>query len=417
MRKLLKVLLVLVILLVVAAGYFLYRITPRIPERPFLKPDGPYGVGSREFDWTDTSRAESYTTDPSDKRRVVVQIWYPVAPGTTGDTAHYLKRPKEFASRLGGFVARKARTNSIVDAPIATDSVFPVLLYNHGGAWTRWSATFSTEWLASHGYVVASVEHFGFNQTAKFPDGTPFTADTLGFPKETGNGVQDAEQAWAYLGDPVFQIWKADARFALDKLEAMNREPGPFQGRLDLSRVGAFGWSFGGALAVQLTRDDPRVIAAVDHDGQLFDDVREKGTTRPVLQLHHGVDDALAYPEKDREDVRRLMAVVESWDSTARIASRSDWYAVKIDGTDHGDFSDLVLFYQRQEGRLDPRRGHEIINAYTLAFFDRYLRGRPSELLTEATPRFSEVTVRRWIQPDSVQARQDSNSDNQVSHR
>ena len=404
MRKLLKVLLVLVVLLAVAAGYFLYRITPRIPDRPFLKPDGPYAVGTTEFDWTDSSRAEPYTIDPADRRRVVVQLWYPAAGGSAGDTARYLRRPKEFASRLGGFVARKARTNSVVDAPVATDSVFPVLLYNHGGAWTRWSATFSTEWLASQGYVVASVEHFGFNQTVQYPDGTPFKADTLGFPKETGNGVQDAEAAWAYLGDPVFQIWKEDARFALDRLEAVNRDPGPLQGRMDLSRVGAFGWSFGGALAVQLTRDDPRVVAAVDHDGQLFDDVREKGTTRPVLQIHHGVDDALAYPENDRGDVRRLMALVESWDSTARMASSADWYSVKIEGTDHGDFSDLVLFYKRQEGRLDPRRGHEIINAYTLAFFDRYLRSKPSDLLTDAKPKYPEVTVRAWPQPDTTAA-------------
>jgi dienelactone hydrolase len=211
----------------------------------------------------------------------------------------------------------------------------------------------------------------------------------------------DAEAAWAYLGDPVFQIWKADARFALDRLEALNREPGPLQGRLDMSRVGAFGWSFGGALAVQLTRDDPRVAAAVDHDGQLFDDVREKGTPRPVLQFHHGVDDALEYPEKDRDDVRRLMALTESWDSTARMASSADWYSVKVEGTDHGDFSDLALFYPRQEGRIDARRSHEIINAYTRAFFDQYLQGRPRALLNDASPEYPEVSFRAWRQrPD-----------------
>lgn len=403
MRKVLKIGLVLLVVLVVAAGYFLYRIAPRIPDRPFLTPDGPYAVGTTEFDWIDSARAEPYTRDPSDRRRVVVQIWYPALAGTVGDTARYLLRPAEFASRLGGFVARKATTNAVVDAPVA-DTTFPVLLYNHGGAWTRWSATFSTEWLASHGYVVASVEHFGFNQTVKFPDGTPFRADSLGFPEETGNGVQDAEAAWAHLDDPVFLIWKADASFALDRLEALNREPGAWQGRLDLRRVGSFGWSFGGALAVQLTRDDPRVVAAVDHDGQLFGDVRQQGTSRPVLQLHHGVDDALGYPEKDRADVRRLMALVESWDSTARAASTADWYAVKIAGTDHGDFSDLALFYPRREGMIEARRAHEIINAYTLAFFDRYLKGRPGELLTAPTPPYPEVTFRAWLRADTLGA-------------
>lgn len=402
MRKLLKMGLFLLLLLLLAGGWFLYRVTPRIPERPFVTPAGPYAVGTTEFDWIDSARAEPYTIDPADRRRVVVQLWYPAVRGATGDTARYLARPAEFASRLGGFVARKARTNAVVDAPIAPDSTWPVLLYNHGGAWTRWSATFSTEWLASHGYVVASVEHFGFNQTVKYPDGTSFQTDTLGFPRETGNGVQDAEAAWAYLGDPVFQVWKADARFVLDRLERLHREPGALQSRLDLTRVGAFGWSFGGALAVQLTRDDPRVIAAVDHDGQLFDDVREKGTPRPVLLIHHGVDDAMAYPEKDRADVRRLMDLVESWDSTARSASTADWYAVKIAGTDHGDFSDLALFFKRQDDRIAARRAHEIINAYTLTFFDRYLRGLPSDLLTDGQSRYPEVTFRAWRRGDTV---------------
>jgi predicted dienelactone hydrolase len=403
MRKLAKAGGVVLALLVVAAGYYVWRLLPNIPERPFLKPAGPYPVGTREFDWVDSTRAEQYTKDPNDRRRVVVQVWYPagaagaVGAAGSGDTAKYLLRPNEFVSRLGAWAARRARTNSVLDAPVATaDAPFPVILYNHGGMWTRWSATFTTEWLASQGYVVFSVEHFGFNQTAKYPDGTPFAADTLALPQETGDGKKDALSSWAFLDDPVFLIWKADAVFTLDQAERLNRESGPFQGTLDLERVGAYGWSFGGALAVQLTVDDPRVKAAVDHDGQLFGSVREVGTTRPVLQLHHGADDALDFPEKDRPAVREMMALVESWDSVARARSRADWFAVTIAGTDHGDFSDLALFYPRQEGDTDPRRAHEIINSYTLAFFDHYLRGRPAGLLEQPSSPFAEATVRRW---------------------
>ncbi len=395
MKTALKVLLVIVVLLVAGGGYFLWRVSPKIPDRPFVRPEGPYRVGAREFDWTDSTRGEPYTKNPNDERRLLVQVWYPVAPGTSGDTANYLRRPSEFASRLGGFAARRAKTNAVWEAPIAADTVHPVLVYNHGGSWTRWSATFAAEWMASHGYVVFSIEHFGFNQTATYPDGTPFTPDTLAFPNETGDGKQDALTSWAYLDDPVFKIWAADAKFVLDRIGYLGQTPGPFEGRLDLDRIGMFGWSFGGALSVQMTADDPRVKAAVDHDGQLFGDVRQRGTTRPILQLHHGVDDALAYGEKERPMVRELLALVSSWDSTARAKSTSDWYDVTIAGTDHGDFSDLALFYPRPEGRLDSRRGHTIINAFTLAFFDRYLRGRPSDLLGSSP--FPEATLTRRI--------------------
>ena len=395
MRKILKILVILLAIGLVIIGIYLYRVMPKIPSRPFVAPAGPYAVGTRDFDWVDSSRGEPYTRRADDKRHVLVQIWYP-AVKADGDTARYLLKPEAFSSKLGAFVAKRARTNSVLDAAVAADSAFPVILYNHGGSWTRWSATFATEFLASHGYVVVSVEHLGFNQTNKYFDGTAFTEDTLAFPATTGNGVQDARQAWAFLEDPVFKIWKADARFALDRLESLNRDPGPLQGKMDLTRVGAFGWSFGGALSVQLSKDDPRVVAAVDHDGHLFDDVRQVGTSRPVMLVHHGVDDALEYPEKDRALVRELMAETAAWDSTARMASTGDWYSLDIAGTDHGNFSDLALFLRQPEGRTDPRRAHEIINAYTLAFFDQYLRGVPSELLAATTAPFPEAKLQVW---------------------
>lgn len=404
MRKAFRIIGVVVALLAGAGGYVYWKMMPRIPEHPFEKPSGPYAVGTREYSWTDTTRGESYTKDPKDHRRVVVQVWYPAAPGAVGDTALYLQRPAEFASQSGAKAARKAKTNSVVDAPVAaSDSAgFPIILYNHGGAWTRWSATYATEWLASQGYVVFSVEHFGFNQTVQYPDGTPFTADTLARPKETGDGKKDALTSWAYLDDPVFKIWRGDARFTLDQVEALARNPGPFQGRLDLNHIGAFGWSFGGALAIDLTAVDPRVKAAVDHDGQLFGEVHRTGTPRPVLQFHHGVDDALRYPKKDQPMVHELMAQLDAKDSSARAHSTSDWYSVTIAGTDHGDFSDLSLFYPRAKDRADPKRAHDIIMAYTLAFFDQYLRGKPADLLHQAKPPFGEATFRAWIKPDSA---------------
>ncbi len=397
MKRLTKILLALLVLVAAGAGYVYWRISPKIPDQPFEKPSGPYAVGTQEFLWTDAGRPEPYTKDPNDRRKVVVQVWYPAETSTGAERTLYLQRPDEFASQTGARAARNARTNSVQNASIASsDSGFPVLIYNHGGFWTRWSATFVTEWLASHGYVVFSVEHFGFNQTVKYPDGTPFAADTLAMPKETGDGKKDALASWAHLDDPVFKIWEADARFALDQVEVLARDPGPFQGRLDLTKVGAFGWSLGGALAIQLTAADPRIKAAVDHDGQLFGDVRERGTIRPVLQFHHGLDDALGYPEKDRPMVRELMALTDGWDSTTRIRSTADWYSATIAGTDHGDFSDLALFYPRDKARLDPKRGHEIIRALTLAFFDQYLRGKPSALLSDAGPRMAEVTFQAY---------------------
>jgi hypothetical protein len=51
-----------------------------------------------------------------------------------------------------------------------------------------------------------------------------------------------------------------------------------------------------------------------------------------------------------------------------------------------------MLFFPSEPGQIDPRRAHEIINAYTLAFFDQYLRGKPSPLLAAPSPSFPEAT-------------------------
>ena len=65
-----------------------------------------------------------------------------------------------------------------------------------------------------------------------------------------------------------------------------------------------------------------------------------------------------------------------------------------IANTAHSHFSDLPLLSMPRPPE-NVERVHEIIVAYTLAFFDRYLRGRDSELLAGPAPGYPEVTVRR----------------------
>jgi len=369
---------------------------PSRPTEPVPAPTGPYRVGTRDYSWTDSTRPELYTRNPSDHRQVLVQIWYPAEPAPGAATAPYLVGTATVTDSQVLKATAGRLSHSFLDAPVASAAPrYPVLLYNHGGGWARWSASFTTEAMASHGYVVVSVEHPGFSQTGGFLDGTRFVADTLGFPAPTGDLETDALASWAYLEDPVFRFWVADSRFVLDRLAELDRAPGPFQGRLDLARVGAFGWSFGGATAVELTRVDPRVKVAVDQDGQLFGSIKS-GTGRPVLLMHHGLDDALGLPEAQRPVMRKLMEQVRQADSVARANSSGPWYELTVDATQHGHFSDLIAFYPRGPEQLAPDTGFTIINAYTLAFFDHYLLGKPADLLAAPSPPYPAATLKVW---------------------
>ena len=80
-----------------------------------------------------------------------------------------------------------------------------------------------------------------------------------------------------------------------------------------------------------------------------------------------------AVAEANARALEQLMAAVDSTSAAMRTASTGDWYDVSISGTNHGSFSDLVLFLPGSSPGIEPARGHEIINALTVAFFDRYL--------------------------------------------
>jgi len=362
---------------------------------PFSPPTGPFAVGTHEYLWIDRNRAEPFTKDPADRRRLLARVWYP-AEANGQETARYVLNANEFPEKSIYRQGSTVKTNSVTDAPLAKGKGdFPVLMYQPGGGTARFIGTFQAEQLASRGYVVISADHPGFSETRLFPDGHQFQADILLAPKETGNFRDDVLKNWDWLNNDVFPTWTADASYLLDKIAELNRTPGQlFYKRLDVSRIGMMGWSFGGATAMQMSRNDPRIKAVVCQDGQLFGDVRDKGTSRPFMLMHHGLEDKPPKPEQ-ADIMEEMTAMTRAWDRSLIDNSTNDWYEITIAKTQHGHFSDFLLFFRRNPAELDPYRAHEIITAYTLAFFDSYLRGQDSDLLKAPADRYPEVTFRK----------------------
>jgi predicted dienelactone hydrolase len=184
---------------------------PPIPAEPFAAPGGPYAVGTREFHWIDSGRAEIFTKDTADRRHVMVQVWYPAPPQAAGtEKSPWIRNLDQYKDSPEFKQVAHIRTNSVFEAPVLAGR-WPVLIYNHGGGWTRWSGTFTTEMLASHGYVVFSVDHAGFNKITDFPDGYHFAIDTLGPPKSTGDVGVDAPAFFKWLEQYAFGVWVADS--------------------------------------------------------------------------------------------------------------------------------------------------------------------------------------------------------------
>ncbi|MFT4537531.1 MAG: putative dienelactone hydrolase, partial [Saprospiraceae bacterium] len=170
----------IVLILIAVLGHSV--IIPKLmPISDLPKPSGGYSVGTKIFEWTDESRDEWFTEDKDDKRRIVVQIWYP-SEDTNAAPVPYLVSADKWLPALSDILEipqflfnhlRDIGTHSVLDAPVnkKVEST-PLVLFSHGIWGMRFQNTAQFEALASRGYIVASVDHAYDASLTLFKDGT-----------------------------------------------------------------------------------------------------------------------------------------------------------------------------------------------------------------------------------------------------
>jgi hypothetical protein len=77
---------------------------------------------------------------------------------------------------------------------------------------------------------------------------------------------------------------------------------------------------------------------------------------------------------------------------------RAQGYFVQVPGMFHADLTDIpdlvpITSLLGYTGPIGTRRAHDIVNAYSTAFFDRHLAGRPTPLLDEPPAQHPDVLV------------------------
>ena len=374
-------------------------LTAVLPVFEFPKPTGPFRVGTEVRHLVDPNRRESFSSNASDPRELMAQIWYPVDPSFQGHLAAY--REKQ-ATSWGTAQLALVKTHAYLGAPMApAQANYPILVFSPSWSGQRVQNTFQTEELASHGYIVVAIDHPYGTDVTVFPDGR-IVRTKLGSGENYSS--QQAFEQFVREADQQIEIRAQDARFVLDKLTEFNhRDPeGLLTGRLDLQRVGIFGHSLGGSVAAQACWLDVRFSAALDMDGMLGNESAGGGSPRPLFFM---MEDETLPPRTQLPSLspQQRRAAEFGYRQAAMMKTsltRSGGYRMVILGTTHRNYSDSPFFsplkFLTGAGAISTDRAVQIINQYTLAFFDKTLKGQSQPLLAGLSPDFPEARLEVW---------------------
>lgn len=306
--------------------------------------------------------------------------------------------------------ARERRSVPIVaHAPLA-GGPFPLVIMSHGAGGNRDSELYQAEHLASHGYVVLSLEHVYSN-----------TRQTKYYMSRAGGNLKLMEAVHRVTRDAREVLGRPrDVSFAIDRAIEWNRSHPTLAGRIDTGRIGVMGHSFGAytTLAVcgaQPILDylEPPVPPGKGLAGDLGDrrvhfgfamSPQSPGTTFfgpdsyrsvrcPLLLLTGSKDvqkryDAETMPAETRREAFALLPPGQK-------------YFVWLENADHFAFADNARsFLFPSRARRDTRR---ITRALMVVAADHFLKGRPeaASALNEAYARTllgRVVTDLEWLE-------------------
>ncbi len=362
---------------------------------------GPFAVARAVYDWTDDKTLDTLAPDPGTKRELLVWIWFPAAQGPSGATYDYLPDAVQIAvERSSGVLFSKFLTRDLAKVhghsqPHAVMSsqerAYPVVIMRAGASAEVWNYSTLAEDLASHGYVVVGFDAPYRTHVVVFPDGRVMHRLPENNP-EVCEGITGGEQE--RCANRLLGAWTADMAFVLDRLEQLNASDvtGEFTGRLDMSRVGVFGHSFGGAAALQFCQDDSRCKAGVDVDGAPHGSVIRSGVNRPFMILlsdHSGEHDS-----QGAQVMADLRSIYDHLPPDGRPF-------LEIRGANHFLFSDdgallkshIVVRAMRLLGvvGIDGRRQLAVTSYCLRSFFDAELKGGKFDARSSIYPEIQAV--------------------------
>jgi hypothetical protein len=306
---------------------------------------------------------------------MMVQIWYPIDKEILRPQIDYMDAPT-FAWLKGrspvplftipdnGYLFVRPHGRS--GPPISnSNEMYPVIIFSPGYDGVYQIYTSFIEDMVSNGYIVVSINHPYVSGVTVFPDGRKIY-------------VSDIPPADLSLTS-VFE----DAKFALDYVFDMNETDIDFKGRLDLSKIGMYGHSFGGAATSICCYQDERFQCGLTLDGVFYMDYLHEKLEKPFLLM-------IAENRFNNENVQDM------WNNL-----NGDAFKVEIAGSTHYAYTDVGVLLKHLLplvppvllgfGTIEPKLQVNITRMITKMFFDVYLKGVNVEYLITLLSSINEV--------------------------
>lgn len=356
-------------------------LTYTFPDFQMPEPTGDYAVGVVD------QRVSS--TDWAD---IDLKIWYPAMSVEQTASQPYIANldrsilgiPQVLFSHVRGRETPTFQSPELSDA----SAQYPVIIYSHGAGTFAEDNTFLLSDLASHGFVVISVDH-------------PKPIDE--YDVNMAALAEAPEATLEALAQAVFPDRVREVAATVAYLDFLNKADNLFKGRLDTSALGAIGYSLGGGVMTEYCAVHQRCRVMVNLDGNPFGSARDIGVQVPYLHLSQHT--LLSLDETELDDspsaqVAQLYIdeVNDVVQHTQKNGTSTHWFQVLESG--HVSFTDIALWIQPRFGPLqsmlgsgDPQTLHEVIHNLTRSFVSDTLLNTTS---FEATQRQYQAMLKHW---------------------
>ena len=309
------------------------------PDLAAVKSTGEYSYASCRLELTDESRMEEFKNDGS-FRKLSLLVYYP-------------------------------------DEISIQRNSCPLIVFSHGGISTNTSNLSLFQELASHGYVVVSIDHT-YHALSTEIDAKKIYIDAEYLHEiNTEDSHTDIENSYA-----CFQKWmklrRDDMNFIIDDMiQNSVKESNAFYSLIDAKRIGTAGHSLGGSAALGVARQRSDVQAVIALESPFLCDITGVNGTEflwnqePYSCAIMNIYSDSGYP---------LLAADHKYVQNKKYLYNDEnveYYY--IEGSNHYSLTDLVRkspFLSALLGGGYEKSGYaslELINQKSLCFFDRYL--------------------------------------------